>query len=371
MYLRAWTCGVAVASVVCIFLAVSAAGSGSRTAAAPLCAFRESTTRSGDTATATFHVVADDCQLSLVSISKFADGNAIFDTATGTFAASDTRATLSVHLPCGVTSETDLVLGAPTLYPPGDLDLGATAFDVACSSGGGGSGGGGGGSGASGASGATTLPDLATAVTASKTNGLRLGDPVRVTVALRNNGQGGAGGVHVLISLSANTIAKGLAQTSRGPGCTGVTVLDCNLGSLPAAASATVSLGLSAASGRKIFVAAQAQELGADAVPADNGSTLTLAVLPRLTRFTVSSAAGHIVAGEQLVYIKLSARARVSAQIYRNGVAQPITWHRTLAAGTTLVRIPLAGLTPGQHFTLVLRAATATKKATTRLALKR
>jgi Domain of unknown function DUF11 len=378
MISRAWTCGVAVASLVGLLLAVGAADARTRAAvAAPLCAFRESTVRDGDIATATFHVVADGCQISFVSISKFADGNAIFDTATGTFDASDTRATLTVHLPCGVTSETDLVLGPPTLYPPDDLDLGATAFDVACPSGGGGGGGGGGGSGASGPSGAsgggttTSLPDLATTVTTSKTKGLRLGDPVHTTISVTNKGKIGAGGVHVLISLSPNIIPKGAAQSSRGPGCTGVSVLDCNLGSLQSGATTTVTMVLSAASGRKMFIAAQAKELETDATPTDNVGTLTLAILPRAIPFTLSSVPGHILAGEQLVYIKLSARARVSAQLYRGRVALPIVWHRNLGAGTTLVRIPLNGVVHGQHFTLVLRAKTGAKTATTRLSLKR
>ena len=139
---RGWAYGMVVALLFGMLFAETAAAQGpgrlprrcARSASPPQ--------GTGDTATATFHVVADDCQLSLVSISKFADGNAVFDTATGTFAASDTRATLTVNLPCGVSSETDLVLGPPTLYPPDDLDLGATAFDVACSSGGGAGGGG-------------------------------------------------------------------------------------------------------------------------------------------------------------------------------------------------------------------------------------
>ena len=371
MILRGWTCAVAVASAGVVLAAVGVSGAGARSTAAPLCAFREDTTRDGLTATTTFHVVQDDCQLSFVSISKFANGNAIFDSATGTFKASETRNTLTVHLPCGVGSETDLVLGPPTIYPPADLDLGATAFDVACPAGGGG-GGGSGGSGASGGSGgSSSLPDLATSITSSKTQGVRLGELVQATVKVANNGQAGAGGVHVLISLSTNTIAKGVAQASRGPGCTGVTVLDCNLGSLGAAATATVRLSLKAASGRTIFVGAQAREAETDAKPADNAGTLTVKVLPRLVPFTVSSVAGRISAGEQLVYIKLSARARVTAQIYRGGVARPIVWRRTLGAGTSIVRIPLTGVTHGQSFTLVLRAKTATKTATTRLRLKR
>ena len=150
MNLRAWGCAALVAAlVVVVFGALDA---GARSAAAPLCAFRESTTKSGNMATTKFHVVQNGCQLSFLAISKFAGGNSVFDTATGTFNASDTLQTMTVQLPCGVSSETDLVLGPATLYPPDDLDLGATAFDAfACpSGGGGGTGGGGGGSGGGG-----------------------------------------------------------------------------------------------------------------------------------------------------------------------------------------------------------------------------
>ncbi len=111
--------------------------------------------RAATSATTKFHVVQNGCQLSFLSISKFAGGNSVFDTATGTFNASDTLQTMTVQLPCAVSSETDLVLGPPTLYPPDDLDLGATAFDeFACpSGGGGGTGGGGSGGGGSGGGG--------------------------------------------------------------------------------------------------------------------------------------------------------------------------------------------------------------------------
>ena len=62
------------------------------------------------------------------------------------------------------------------------------------------------------------------------------------TVTVSNKGKGGAGGVHVLISLSPNAITKGAAVASRGPGCTGVTVIDCNMGSIGSGATATVQL---------------------------------------------------------------------------------------------------------------------------------
>ena len=160
-------------------------------ATAGLCAFQESVTINGTVTTSTFHVVRDDCQVSFVSISKFALGNAIFDTATGVFAASETRYQLSVSMPCGYDSETDLVLGPPALYPPGDLDLRARSFHVECpagggggsssggGSGGGGSGGGGSGGGGSGGGGTqgAAAPDLTSVLSSSKTNGVRVGTP--------------------------------------------------------------------------------------------------------------------------------------------------------------------------------------------------
>src|SRR5438132_379501 len=160
-----------------LVITATAGGAGARTASG-LCAYHDSTTRDGLVATATIHVVQDNCQVSFVSIMKFWDGNAIYKTATGTFAASDTRVKLSVLLPCDQGSETDVVLGPPTLYPLGDLDLGATAFDVACPAGGGGGGGGG----------TTSYPDLAATVTAARKSPVRIGDTVPLTVTVKNNG---------------------------------------------------------------------------------------------------------------------------------------------------------------------------------------
>ncbi|RDI74871.1 hypothetical protein Gocc_1760 [Gaiella occulta] len=349
-------------------------------AAESLCAFHESTTVSGLVATATFHVVRDGCEVSFVAISKFADGNEIFDTATGVFAASETRATLSVKMPCNRRSETDLVLGPPSLYPPADLDLGATQFNLACPSGGGGSGGsggsgggsGGGGSGSGGSGGggaAASLPDLATTVSASRVKGLRLGDRLSVVVTVVNRGKAPAGGVHVLITLQDNTIPKGKALASRGPGCTGVTIIDCDLGSLPIGASATVRAPVSVARGRKLFVPARARAIQTDATPADDVGTLTLPVLPRQTPLTVSALKGRIVAGEQFAYLKLSTRARVTAQVYVGGVAQPIVWRRTLPGGTWSVRFRLPALAAGQRFSIVIRAQSGQRKATAKLEL--
>ena len=131
MILRGWRPAALVAVV--IMAAIGAAGALATSNTAPLCAFRESTVKNGNMATTTFHVVKDGCLLSFVSISKFANGNALFDTATGTFNASPTLQTMTVQLPCGVSSETDLILGPPSIYPPVDLDLGATAFaEFAC-----------------------------------------------------------------------------------------------------------------------------------------------------------------------------------------------------------------------------------------------
>jgi hypothetical protein len=209
-------------------------------------------------------------------------------------------------------------------------------------------------------------------VTSSKTTDVHLGDKVTATVTVANKGKAGAGGVHVLISLSPNAIPKGQAVASRGPGCTGVTVIDCNLGSIGVGTSTTVKLGMSAATGKKLFVGAQAQEIENDLTLHDNANTLTLKLLPKVLAFTVAATPGRVVAGEQLVYIKLSQSAKVTAQVYVAGKAQKITWTRSLSGGTAIVRIPLpATLKHGQHFRLVLRATHAAKKASTTLSLKR
>lgn len=370
---RLWVCAALAAAAVVL------AGAPEKGAAAgSLCAFQESTTVSGLVATATFHVVRDGCEVSFVSISKYADGNEIFDTATGVFAASETRATLSVKMPCNRRSETDLVLGPPSLYPPADFDLGATPFDLVCPSGGGGSGGGGtGGGGSGGGSGGggtgggapASLPDLTTAVSASKMKGLRLGDRLSVIVNVVNKGKAPAGGVHVLITLQDNTIPKGRAVASRGPGCTGVSIIDCDLGSLPIGASATVRVPLSVARGRKLFVPARARAIQTDTTPADDVGTLTLPVLPRQTPLTLTAVKGRLVAGEQLAYLKLSTRARVTAQVYVGGVAQPIVWRRTFPGGTWSVRFRLPTLAAGQRFSIVIRAESGARKATTKLKL--
>ena len=129
---------------------------------------------------------------------------------------------------------------------------------------------------------------------------------------------------------------------------------------------------MSAASGRKLFVGAQAQEIEKDTTLSDNASSLTLALLAKQVKFVVSGVPGRIVAGEQLLYVKLSRTAQITAQVYVGGKAKPITWHRRLGAGTALVRIPLpATLVKGQHFKIVLRATSGSSKTSASLSLKR
>lgn len=346
-----------------------------------------------------FHVLVDDCQVSLVSIAKFADGSAIFDTATGVYSAKAPDDALSVVLPCGQSSETDLVLGPPTLYPPSDLDLGAFPFRVDCpapggstgggdtsgggaGSGGDTSGGGGGGGGSSGGGGDTSgsgaggsagnpLPDLAATITAPKTKGVALGTSVPITVSVKNKGAGDAGGVHVLVSISDNGIPKNLGKTSRGPGCTSAAaLLDCNLGSLGSGEAATITVPVVGVRGRKVFIGAQVQQIQNDTHLADNTDTLTIGLVPRLIRLTLSAHAAKYRAGEQFVSISVSRRATVTAQAFVRGVAQPIVWRRTVDAGTFIIRVPVPGVTKGQPFTLVLLAKNGSLVAKTRLNLK-
>ena len=140
----------------------------------------------------------------------------------------------------------------------------------------------------------------------------------------------------MLVTLSDNSISKGRASSSHGAGCSGVGVLACDLGSLPAGASATMRIPVAAASGRKIFVGANAVAEQNDAAPADNSGSLQLKMLPgKLKRFTFGVVPGRTSAGVLVVYVKLSAAARVTAQFYVQGAPQPIAWRRSLPAGTT------------------------------------
>jgi len=357
-------------------LAIGIVGGAGASSQAGHCAYQVGISQTDGVATSTIHVVQDDCQLSLVSISKFATGSAIYDTATGTFAASEVRYKMSVHLPCDMNSETDLVLGPPTLYPPKDFDLGATSFRVPCPSGGGGpTGGGGGGSGGGGGGGSgggggtTALPDLTTTVKASVAKSVKLGQRLTTSVTVTNNGKAPAGGVHTLISLSPNAIPKLPAHASRGPGCTGVTVLDCDLGSLPVGESATITVALTAQTGKALFIGAVAQEIQNDATLEDNTGSLTLALTKRLVPLRISAIAGKIRARQQLAYLSLSRHARVTAQDYVAGRGLPITWRRTFGAGTAIVRIPLPKLAKGQHFSIVFRAKDGKATASTKLKL--
>ena len=134
-----------------------------------------------------------------------------------------------------------------------------------------------------------------------------------MTVTVTNKGEGAADGTNVLITPSLNLIQKGKAVASRGPGgCSGVAVIDCDIGRLSAGATAQVRLQLRAASGPTLFVGATAQRSGADATPADDTGTLTVKVLPSQVRFTVSATAGRIAAGEQYALPPGSRPARPS-----------------------------------------------------------
>jgi len=340
-------------------------------AASTPCAYRDGAPAvSGRTATERFHVVVDNCQVSFVSITVLGNGDAIFDTATGTYPASDQDVSQSVELPCDHGSQTDLVLGPPTLFPPAEFDLGAFSFDLSCASTGGSTGGGGGGEGGgSGGSGGTQLPDLALSV-ASANKSLPLGTTGIVTATLRNKGAGPASGVHLLLSLSNNAILKGRGRASRGPGCTGVTFLDCNLGGLESGATATVKFDVSGVRGKKLFIGAQAQEIQNDTHLADNTGSLAITLTPRTTVLKLTARATTFTAGEQLAYVSLSKRASLVAQVFVGGVARPIGWRRTFPAGTFIVRIPVTAVGKGQRFTIVVRAKNGSQTSNATLRLK-
>ena len=368
-------CGLLALSVVWVGSASTPAGA-QRADSTP-CAYRDGPPAlNGRTATEKFHVVADGCQVSFVSITILSDGDTIFDTDTGIYPASDQDVSQSVEMPCDHGSETDLVLGPPTLYPPSEFDLGAFRFDLSCSStggstgggsGGGGSGGGGGGGASGGGGGSSQLPDLGVSV-ASALKTLALGTHGTATVTVKNKGAGAAGGVHVLISTSNNAIVSG-GHTSRGPGCTGVSFLDCNLGSLGSGATATVKVTVSGVRGKKLFIGAQAQEAQNDSHLADNIGALVIGLTPHVTRLTLKVRPTTFSAGEQLAYVSLSKRASLVAHVFVGGAARPVTWRRTFPAGTFIVRIPVTGVTKGQRFRLVVDAKNGlqTSKASLRL----
>ena len=76
-----------------------------------------------------------------------------------------------------------------------------------------------------------------------------------------------------------------------------------------------------------------------------------------------------MVAGEQFAYLKLSTRGTVTAQVYVRGAARPIRWRRTLPAGTSPVRIPIADVDRAAGFTIVLRGTNGTGKSMAKLKL--
>lgn len=138
-----------------------------------------------------------------------------------------------------------------------------------------------------------------------------------------------------------------------------------------AGASATIRIPVAAASGRKMFVGANAVAEQNDAAPNDNSGSLQLKILPgKLKRFTFGVVPGRTSAGVLVVYVKLSAAARVTAQFYVQGAPQPIVWHRSLPAGTTGARIALLPqLKKGAHYSIVLRAVSGKHKASAKVKL--
>jgi hypothetical protein len=117
-----------------VVIALCAAGAftGTSSASAPVvCAYSEGPFAvSGSTVTAKFHVVQNNCQVSLVGISYFGGPTTIVDTATGTFSIGFYE--LTVRLPCGTNTEADLVLGPPVAFPPLQYDMRNQQFFFPC-----------------------------------------------------------------------------------------------------------------------------------------------------------------------------------------------------------------------------------------------
>ena len=180
--------------------------------------------------------------------------------------------------------------------------------------------------GGGGGGGSLDLPDLVTTVTASKTNGLRIGDRVTVTLSVMNKGKAAASGVHLLVSLPETVIPRGIAKASRGPGCRGVTVIDCDLGSLGVGSTATVKLPVSVASGRQLFVAGTAQQNQNDATLKDNVGTLQRQGTAEARCLHDRHGAGPIRSrGAAAVHQALQGRPRHGAGLpAREGAADPL-----------------------------------------------
>jgi hypothetical protein len=87
-------------------------------------------------------------------------------------------------------------------------------------------------------------------------------------------------------------------------------------------------------------------------------------------KLTLSAKPGRLAAGAQILFVRLSVRARVSAQVYVGGVARKVAWRKGMPAGTTIARVRLPKLGKGQRFTIVLRATAGTRKAMIKLPLR-
>ncbi|MGZ8706340.1 MAG: hypothetical protein ACXW0R_03030 [Gaiellaceae bacterium] len=116
--------------LVAMLCALAASVASPQANAAVVCAYITSMTASGTTVTASFNVVENGCQVSLMGISYANGSTVVVDTSTGIFSVGLHQ--LQVHLPCGVATEADLILGPPVLFPPPPLDMLAQAFHLPC-----------------------------------------------------------------------------------------------------------------------------------------------------------------------------------------------------------------------------------------------
>lgn len=318
------------------------------------CAYLDSVTVSGTTATAHVHVVLDHCQLSFVSIKKFAnpvDDSVYDDSAKGIFDASDTLLQLSVPLPCDVQSETDLVLGEPVLYPPLAQDLGATHHYVDCPAGSGGSSGSGSTAGGGGGGGGGVYPDLGVTLSSDRDT-VRIGGTVTLTVTVAAKaGTGGSTGTHLILSLPFNVTPLSIAQPGRGPGCTLTNVADCDLDWLSPPMTASMRVAVRVDSGGSVPFNARVVQDQPDAAPADNETSLAIPVqtdtgrAPAAVRyfaFTAWLGAGKPEPGVLKVSMRLGLKATVMPKLVdRRGKVLANLRRVTLPAGTSSVRLSL------------------------------
>ena len=195
-------------------------------------------------------------------------------------------------------------------------------------------------------------PDLV--VQASATSAApAVGDTITYAVSVRNLG-GPASRALLAVQLPSQVVYTG-SQSDRGPGCTGTTILACDLDYLAGDLVATVRIDATVReAGTLSFTAISSSQPG-DAQPANDAAGVTTVVTPpatirapaqlRPTLRTVGTPARVTRAGGAAIVsvrFAVGGAARLEARVTAVGSARPIT----LLAGTTLAGSRSAKLRP-------------------------